>query len=330
MKGAVKGLDVGTMNLASAVLDSSGKVKVRKMRNTFLDIDASPITKNMLKKHTDEYAEREGKMYVLGESAFALSNIMNKTVRRPMKDGVMSTKDRDALPIMGLLIEAVAGKSKEGQELCYYSVPADPIDADFNIVYHSSILEGALKNLGYAPKPINEGHAVVFSGLAEQDFTGIAISCGGGMINVCVSYKTIPAISFSTSRAGDWIDKNVAQVLGIKINRATAIKEKGIRLDAPKGREEEAVVVYYRDLLSYTLKSIKNKFESAEDIPQFPDPVDIVCAGGSALIGGFIEVFKDELEKVKFPIPVKDVKLVEEPLNATAKGCLLAAISETE
>jgi hypothetical protein len=45
------------------------------------------------------------------------------------------------------------------------------------------------------------------------------------MFNICVSYKTIPAISFATSRAGDWIDKNVAQVLGIKTTRATAIKE---------------------------------------------------------------------------------------------------------
>ena len=326
----VKGLDVGTMNLASATMDSSNRVKIRRMRNTFLDVEINPFTKNILKQHKVKYAEYEGKVYILGESAFELSNIMNKTVRRPMKEGVISTKDRDALPIIGLLIEAVIGKAEEDNELCYYSIPADPIDAEFNIVYHSSIVEGALKNMGYLPKPINEGHAIAFSELSEHDFTGIGISCGGGMFNVCVSYKTIPAISFSTSRAGDWIDKNVAQVLGIKANRATAIKEKGININKPKSREEEAVVVYYRNLISYTLKSIKNKFESAEDVPQFPKPVDIICAGGSALIGGFIEVFKEELKKIKFPIPINDVKLAEEPLSATAKGCLLAAISDKE
>jgi len=324
----MKGLDVGTMNLASAALDSAGKVKIRRMRNTFLDIEINPFTKNMLKQHKVKYAEREGKVYILGESAFELSNIMNKTIRRPMRDGVVSPDEADALPIVGLLIEAVLGKAGESQESCYYSIPADPIDADFNIIYHSSVIEGALKSLGYLPKPINEGHAVVFSELSGQDFTGIGISCGGGMFNVCVSYKTIPAISFSTSRAGDWIDKNVARVLGIKVNRATAVKEKGININKPKGREEEAVVVYYRNLISYTLTNIKNKFESAEEVPQFPEPVDIACAGGSALIGGFIEIFKEELKKIKFPIPVRDVKLAVEPLSAAAKGCLLAAISE--
>ena len=326
----MKGLDVGTMNLVSAVMDAEGKVKIKKVRNTFLDIEVNPFTKNVLKEHKVKYAEQEGKVYILGESAFELSNIMNKAVRRPMQEGVVSPSDADALPIMGLLIEAVLGKPEEQGEVCYYSVPADPIDADFNIVYHTSVIEGVLKNLGYSAKPINEGHAVVFTGLSEQDFTGIGISCGGGAINVCVSYKTIPAVSFSSCRAGDWIDKNVAQVLGIKTNRATAIKEKGINIYKPQNREEEAVVIYYRNLISFSLASIKKKFESAEDIPQFPDAVDIVCAGGTACIGGFVDVFKEELAKIKFPIPIRDVKLAEEPLNATAQGCLLAAISGEE
>lgn len=326
----VKGLDIGTMNLASAQMDETGKIKVRKIRNTFLNVEVNSFTKNMLKQHKVKYADYKGKVYVLGESAFELANIMNKTVGRPMSEGVISPGDADALPIMGLLIEAVIGKSTNPNDLCYYSVPADPIDAGFNIVYHTSVAEGILKNLGYKPKPINEGHAVVFSELAEEDFTGIGISCGGGMFNVCVSYKTMPAISFSTSRGGDWIDKNVAQVLGIKVNRATALKEKGININSPKTREEEAVVIYYRNLISYTLASIQKKFETAKDVPQFPNPVVIACGGGSALIGGFVDVFKEELAKISFPIPVKDVRLADEPLNATAKGCLLAAISAQE
>ncbi len=329
MAKQIKGLDVGTMNLVGAMLDADNKTKIKKIRHTFLDIDINPFTKNMLKQQKIKYAEMGKKVYVLGDAAFELANIMNKTVRRPMKDGVISPGEADAVQIFGLLIDAVIGKASEKDQLCYYAVPADPIDADYNVVYHSSVIGGALKNLGYKAKPLNEGHAIVFSELGEKDFTGIGISCGGGMFNVCVSYKTIPAISFSTSRAGDWIDKNVAQVLGIKQNRATAIKEKGININKPKNREEEAVVIYYRNLINYTLTNIKNKFETAEQVPQFPDPVDIACAGGSSMIGGFVDVFKEELNKLDFPIPINDVRLAEEPLYATAKGCLLAALGET-
>lgn len=330
MAQSVKGLDVGTMNLVGAEQGSDGKIKVKMIRHTFLDIEVNAFTKAMLKKHKVQYAELGNTVYVLGDSAFELANIMNKTVRRPMQSGVISPDEADALPIFGLLIDAVLGKPDEKGQACYYSTPADPIDADFNIVYHSSVISSALKNLGYSPKPMNEGLAVVFAELAEKDFTGIGISCGGGMFNVCVCYKTIPAISFSTSRAGDWIDKNVAQVLGIKVNRATAIKEKGINIYKPSNREEEAVVIYYRNLINYTLTNIKKKFEKAEQMPQFPEPIDIVCSGGSAMIKGFIEVFREELKKLNFPIPINEVRLAEEPLYSTAKGCLLAGLSEAE
>ncbi|MBF0384240.1 MAG: hypothetical protein HQL27_00060 [Candidatus Omnitrophica bacterium] len=330
MARKVRGLDVGTMNLAGAVQDDKGNIKIKLMRHCFLDVDVNPFTKKMLLQQKVQYVEFGKKVYVLGESAFELANIMNKVIRRPMKAGVMSPDEADAAPIFGLLVEAVIGKAEEPGIPCYYSVPANPVDADFNIVYHSGIILGALKNLGYVGKEMNEGHAVVFSELAEQDFTGIGISFGGGMVNVCVSYKTIPAVAFSTSRSGDWIDKNVAHVLGINQTRAAAIKEKGVNIKNPKNREHEAIVIYYRNLISYTLANIKAKFESAENIPHFPDPVEIVCSGGTALIGGFVEVVEDELKKIEFPIPVSKVRLAEEPLNATAKGCLLAALNDEE
>lgn len=329
MQKNVRGLDVGTMNLAGAIQDADGNIKIKLIRHTFLDIDVNPFTKKMLLQQKVRYAEMGKKIYVLGDAAFELANIMNKTVRRPMQRGVISPTEADAIPIFGLLIDAILGKAEEKGTICCYSIPAEPIDADYNIVYHSSVISGALKNLGYIPREMNEGHAVVFSELAEKDFTGIGISFGGGMVNVCVSYKTIPAVAFSTSRAGDWIDKNVAQVLGIKQNRATAIKEKGIDLNNPKSREEEAVVVYYRNLINYTLQNIKDRFEATEQIPQFPDAVDIVCSGGTSLATNFIAVVKDELNNLDFPLPINDVRLAEDPLHATSKGCLLAALSDT-
>jgi hypothetical protein len=136
------------------------------------------------------------------------------------------------------------------------------------------------------------------------------------------------ALSFSTSRAGDWIDRNVATVLGIKQSRAAANKEKGMSILTPRNREEEAVEIYYRNLISYTLENIKKRFESADGMPSFPDPVEIVCAGGTSMVGGFIEVFKQEYEAIKFPIPVKNIRRAEDPLFSVARGCLVAALSD--
>ncbi len=323
-----RGLDIGTANLVSAVQDVEGNVVIKIQRNAFIDIDSEDYTRNMLTKLNVQYVVNNGRMLVVGDPAFELANILNRETRRPMKDGVISPKEADAMPIEKILLESLLGPPAQQGENCYFSVPADPIDAEFNVVYHKGLFSGLLKKMGYNPKPLLEGHAVVFAELASDDFTGIGISCGGGMFNICVSYRGISALAFSTSRAGDWIDRNVATVLGIKQSRATAIKEKGVNILCPKNREEEAVEIYYRNLISYTLENIKSRFESSEGMPHFPDPVDIVCSGGTSLIDGFIEVFKQEFEAIKFPIEVKNIRRAEDPLFSVARGALVAALSD--
>ena len=61
-------------------------------------------------------------------------------------------------------------------------------------------------------------------------------------------------------------------------------------------------------------------------MPIFNDPIDIACAGGTSMVGGFIEVFRDEFGKIDFPIPIGRIFRAEEALQAVAKGCLVAAV----
>ena len=324
-----RGLDVGTANLVSSNQDNAGNVNLKIQRNAFIDIDCDDYTRNMLTRLGVQYVVVNNRMVVVGDPAFELANIFNRNTRRPMKDGMISPDESDALPIEKMLLETLLGQPQQPGEVCYFSVPAEPIDADLNVVYHQGVFGGLLKGLGYDPKPLVEGHAVVFSELAEDDFTGIGISCGGGMFNVCVAYKSIPALSFSTTRGGDWIDRNVAGVLGISSSRACGMKEKGIDLANPQGREEEAVEIYYRNLIAYTLKNIKERFECSSSMPKFPDPVSIVCSGGTSMIGGFIDVFRQEFDKIQFPIEIKEIRHAEDPLYSVSKGCLVASLSES-
>lgn len=324
-----KGLDVGTANLISAMQDKEGNLYIKGQRNAFIDVDQDDFTRNMLTKLGVQYVIMNNRMIVLGDPAFELANILNKETRRPMSHGMISPKEADALQIMKLLIEKLLGPPQKQSEVVYFSIPAEPIDFSMNVTYHKGLFTDMLRKLGYEPKPLIEGHAVVFAELADDDFTGIGISGGGGMFNVCVAYKTIPALTFSTSRGGDWVDQNVAQVLGMKSSaKACAIKEKGVDILKPQGREQQAVEIYFRELIRYTLSNIKERFEKGSDMPSFPEPVDIVFAGGTPMIGGFIEAVKQELERMKFPIPIKQVRRADDSLNAIAKGCLVAAMSE--
>jgi hypothetical protein len=320
-----KGLDIGTANLAAAVQNEDGGITVKVERNAFLDINSDVYSKNMLAKLKVPYVVHNSKLVVIGEAAFELANVFGKETRRPMSDGLISPNEQDALPMMKLIIGKVLGEPRVPGESCYFCVPAPSLDVDNNIVYHQGLFETMITKMGYTAHVINEAHAVIFSELAENDFTGIGLSFGGGMANACVAYKSIPCLSFSVARGGDWIDKNVAHVLGVPRSKATYIKERGIDIRDPKSREEEAVVIYYRNLISYVLQNIKARFESGKNMPSFNTPIDIACAGGTSLIGGFVEVFRDEFAKIDFPIPVGRIFRSEEALTAVAKGCLVAA-----
>ncbi len=323
-----KGLDIGTVYLVAAEEDEKGEVQIRLNRNAFVDIAIDASTRSKLTRLNVPYVAQGNKFYVLGDHAFEMANALGKNTRRPMKDGLISARESDALPVMKLLIGSILGGPRLADETCFYSVPGDPIDSDLSVVYHKDLFDAVLKALGYRPHHILEGHAVVFSELAQEDFTGIGISCGGGMFNVCVSYKSVPAIAFSTSRGGDWIDNNVATVLGIKASRAALIKERGIDLVSPKTREEDAISIYYRDLINYTLTNIRERFLAAENMPSFPEPISIVFSGGTSLAGGFIDLARKVLNELEFPIPVREIRHARDPLHATAKGCLTAALLE--
>ena len=323
-----RGLDVGTVNICASAKSHDGDVAYHLQRNAFIDVRNDPFTRKMLMKLGIDYIVQGEKGYVIGNPAFDLANIFERDTRRPMKGGMISPVEPEALLIVSLLAAQILGQPKEVGEVCAFSVPADPVDADRNVIYHRGALEEVLRKLGYSPKAMLEGHALVFSELEEEEYTGIGISCGGGMFNICVAYKSVPALNFSTSRGGDWIDQNVATALNLPAPQVCAAKEGGLDLRNPKNRIEDAASIYYRHLIQYTLETIKQKFESAQNLPHFSHPISIVCAGGTSMPTGFIEIFREEFRKVQFPIEVKEIRMAKDPLRAVSHGCLNGAIEE--
>lgn len=322
-----KGLDIGTANLLSAIHNGDENPTIKRERNMFLEIP-SEIQKNrkMLTQLNVPYVSYRDRLFVLGDASFNLANMFGKDVRRPMNNGFLHPQEKDAIPMLRFIIENLLGAPVVEDEPVYFCIPAPSIDVENDTVYHQGVLEGLLKKIGYVPYAINEGHAVIYSELADEEFTGVGISCGGGMFNVCVAYKSIPAVTFSVGRGGDWIDEHVAKVMGISCTRAIDIKEAaGLNLNSPRSREEEAVVLYYRNLIEYVLKNLAQRFSIARDVPRFSDPVQIVLAGGSSMVGGFVDVFTQELGKVDLPLEVAGVRIADEPLTSVVRGCLIAA-----
>ncbi|MBF0384239.1 MAG: hypothetical protein HQL27_00055 [Candidatus Omnitrophica bacterium] len=321
------GLDLGTAYLVASREVDGSRVFVKTERNAFLSVRADQATKELLEKLRIKYGSLGSNLYVLGNLALSLANIFNREVQRSMSMGILNPSEAESIPMIKLIVQNILWSPRNENEICCFSVPASPIDRDQDTIYHRGVFEGILRALGFNPVVIDEGYAVVLSELEYKDFTGIGVSCGGGMVNVCASFRSVPALSFSITRGGDWIDKSAATVLNIPVSQVTTIKEQGMNLLGPKTREEEALTIYYRNYIRYFLESMAKVFGNAKETPQFRDPVDIVFAGGSSLVGGFLEVVKEEIKNVRLGITVGEIKKSDEPFTSVTRGCLFHAIN---
>lgn len=323
----VASLDPGTANLVVCVPTESGS-KVLRMRNNFLELGKDKFAISMLKQLKIPYYEKDKNLYLIGDDAFEMATTFGKDLRRPMASGVISSGEMEAVPMITRMIEKLLNDSgvEKGAKVAY-SCPANPIDTQIDNVFHKNIIEGALRHLGMEPIETTEAHAVALDALSNDDFTGIAMSFGGGMVNTCVAFRSLPVLSFSSCRSGDWIDYKSAKACGEATSRMTALKEgKTMNLDPDTtDRRIAALYAYYKEVITYTLANMKDRLENGENLPAFKNPVPIMIAGGTAMVPGFIELFKKVFETQDFPIEISEIRLVPDPLYSVARGCLVMA-----
>ena len=335
------GLDVGTMNIVSSRQTENHKVISKRVRDAFLDLDSGDL--RLLKMGKVQYVELDKpvehvgevpskQLFVIGDSAFSLANLFKREVRRPLSKGVITPGELDAQRILGVLIANVLDEPKHQNEHCYYSVPAIPVDIDDqDIVYHTEIFRRILHEQGYTPHPMNEAMAIIYSQCASTEFSGLSVSFGSGMCNIALSYQAVLGMSFAVARGGDWIDTHSAKAVGSAPARICALKEKGVDIVKPVGREAEALALYYRSLIRYCLDNIAVQFKKVRGQLDLQDPIPFIVSGGTSKAQGFLDVFKQEFNEVKkkgFPIQVSDVVAAKDPLTAVAEGLLVLANEE--
>ena len=325
--GSALGLDIGTSRLVLAS-GSPFQVKTNAELNAFVSVPYSKFTEKILKQNKVSY-QLDGNQWIqiFGNESERFANFFNAEVRRPMLGGILNPSEEHSLRVIEATISLLLQKAKKGENL-RYSIPGIPRDgSSADLVYHEAILKEVLGNMGYNAKSLNEGLAVVFSELQDYNFSGIGISCGGGLCNVCVAFMSLPVISFSTSKAGDYIDRSVASVTGELSTRIRVIKEEGLDLNAiPRNKYESALQVYYHDLINTLVDNLRSSVAETRNLPRIDRAIPIVLSGGAAKPKGFLEKFRQTIEQSGFPLEVSEIRLAESPLTTTARGCLIAAL----
>jgi len=324
------GCDIGTMNVVCARSDSD---EIKIMRNVFLELNPDEVSISDLSDI--RHFEHDKNIYIIGNDAFRLANIFGREVSRPMEKGLISSKEINAIDVLTIMIQDLIGNVKDKDSYVSYSVPSESIDEGRSVTYHEKVFGRILSTLGLNNKPINEAMAIIYSECANEKFSGIGISFGAGMCNVCCAYKGIETFKFSTSRSGDWVDKNVADSLNMVKNRVTSVKEKHLNLQTGFEGEQnkktkrilESLTYFYDALVDYTIKRIIQEFKDNMDT-ELEEAIPIVVSGGTSLPPGFLDLFRTIISKYDLPFEISEIRAAKNPLTAVAQGLLIKTISE--
>lgn len=335
------GLDLGTKNIVLSY-EKDGDIKYRREVNGFYKLPQdSNFTKNMFYSSGVPCVEMEGSFIVLGGKAEEIAHAFNKTLRRPMQEGVLARGEEDAIQIMAIIVQNLIGFDIAEDATLYYCVPAPALNADVNTDFHQRIAQLIIN--GYESKSgkklsghhINEAHALVLS-QPDVNGTAIGISCGAGMVNVCYCLFGLPVYSFSLVGSGDWIDTEAAKQFGFNPSvpegdykqtptSISRIKEKMDLLEMPNDVVKRSIYVCYSILMDKIIDGIIDGFKKNEDKARISNAIPVIVAGGTSSPDGFTDLFKNQLLEKKPPFEVGEVIRPEKPLFAVSEGCLRAA-----
>lgn len=327
------GLDVGTSFIVLSKQKDAG-IEYKDFRDAFYIIKpTTPVATKMIEKGLAGKVfikDTDNSFILLGKDAIEKAIERNDTAKRPMYKGVVSSKEKDAKRVLAFILKEVVGTASESGEKLVFCVPAQPVDQedeDFDVGYHEDVVKTVLSECGYDARAINEAEALCYAELDNEEYTGIAISCGAGMTNVCVMLNGEPTVVFSTTKSGDWVDRMSAVATGEPDSVVQAEKEAGgFKIGEPSDNPIlGAVSAYYERLIDYTTKQLSVALTGHKSLPKFKNPLSIVVAGGTSQAAGYIEKFAEKLAANNFPLVIKQVRHAQDPLHAVSKGCLIAS-----
>ena len=321
------GLDVGTSRIVAARSLENKKYSYETELNAFLTLPYSKLAESLLQREKVFHEVQGSEILVAGNDAQKFAEVFHVETRRPMKNGVLNPQEPHALGVMRRIITKMLGKPAVDGQKVFFSVPAATAEGEGGLTYHEASMRQILSELGYDGTPIAEGLAVVFGELGNSNYTGIGISCGSGLCNVCLAVLSVPVISFAVPKAGDYIDNKAAEVTGELATRLRVTKEQAFYLNGLNGdRVQNALTVYYQEMITNLVETLRSHISASQRLPKLDQAIPLVLAGGTAMPRGFLDQFGKTLNSSNFPVKLSDVRMSSDALNSTARGALMAAL----
>jgi hypothetical protein len=316
------GLDPGSYRIVAAVSEAVFKmdnVSYSSQLNASVTLPYRKATEIALQGKSVPHTIDGSTIRVYGNESIGFANVVKQNVFRPMAQGVLDPDELEHVKVFRELAACLAGKAEPPQRVCF-TIPAAPLRGDADYARHEMTIRNMLSALGFTATSIDKGLAVVYAEMASTNYTGIGINIGGALSNVCLAYLAKPLISFSIAKAGDFVDARTAAVTGESLDYIRMMKSQ------VESQVHSALRTSCDEVIAAVLDGLRDALANQPDLPLMR-AIPLVLSGGTTLMKGFPERFENALRKRDLPVKVSKVRRAENPLTASAKGALAAALS---
>jgi hypothetical protein len=323
------GVDVGTSNIVVVRQTEDGTFVNKFHRNMLFPLDINDESADLLERSNYFFIKVVDKYYVIGEDALNLVNAIGKgSIVRPMQNGILNPSLKESSDLLFYIIKAIVGDPIVPNEPLRFTTPANPIDRDLDNLFHQKVLSSFFTKMGYNPKPVNEAMCIIYdcntimkSEEGEVPLTGISMSWGAGMVNVCIAYKGLSLMEFSCTKSGDNIDEQVET--GISRSKIVKIKEKKFDLEKvdPNDRVQTALSIYYDETIDRVVQQVSNRFKEKSN--ELDGEIEIIVAGGTSMAPGFCKRLEAAVKKVNMPFRIYRIRASETPFYSVGHGACI-------
>ena len=110
------GIDVGTSKVV--VSRRGGKeVACQSQLNAFIPVPYSPVTERTIQQQSDIHYYRDGdELVIFGTATERFANMFNAEARRPMADGLMNPKEKQAWPVLEAILQSLVPKPRSSND----------------------------------------------------------------------------------------------------------------------------------------------------------------------------------------------------------------------
>jgi hypothetical protein len=316
------GVAIGTGSITIAE-GREKRVHQIKFNNT---IPFESFYKNVVIEHEIPYFDISNFDYVQGYGADDIANAFHTHPWRPVPSEY--SQGQDGTVVGETILQSILGRPKAPATPLYFTVPAPLLGSDNSHIFAKGTLKSFFGKAGYIAMPVDKGVAVAMSELAKDNYTGLVITVGASVCNVTLTYLSVPVVNFTIAKAGDYIDRMVAQSTSELQFKVKEIKETSFSILAkPSSRVLSGLRIYYEDVISSVISALESAL-GGQPPANINAPIPVVLSGGSAKPDGFQLLFEKVLEKSRLPLAISEVRVAQEPALAAAKGALVLANSE--